>query len=133
MSCIITAAPRRRRYLFASSLLVPLAVWSVPAHAQQTAAADELPAIEISPPKPVDRNRTEPSPEWASRLGRVTRTPAQQPAPAAQPSPPAARPSVPAPATAAGIGGPTAPAILAGTATTVITSAEIARSPALTV
>src|SRR4051812_11184088 len=121
MSCIITAAPRRRLYLLASSLLVPLALSTVPARAQQGAAADELPAIEISPPKPVDRNRAEPSPEWASRLGRVTRPPAQQTAPAAQPSPPAAQPSAPAPAPAAGLGGPTTPAILAGTATTVIT------------
>src|SRR3954452_4317253 len=132
MSCIITAAARHRRYLFVSSFLVPLALSSVSAHAQQAAVTDELPAIEISPPKPVERNRTEPSPEWASRLGRVTRTPSPQPALVAQPSP-AAQPSARAPAPAVGTGGPTTPAILAGTATTVITSAEIARSPALTV
>ncbi|HYW63961.1 MAG TPA: TonB-dependent receptor [Bradyrhizobium sp.] len=131
MSSIVTAAPRHRRYLFASSLLIPLALSSVPAHAQQAAATDQLPAIQINAPKPVERNRTEPSPEWASRLGRVTRIPAPQPAPVAQPSPPAAQPS--APVTTAGSGGPTTPAILAGTATTVITSAEIARSPAQTV
>jgi iron complex outermembrane receptor protein len=133
MPFLITAASRRRLYLLASTFLVPLALSSVPARAQQSAPADELPAIEISPPRPVDRNRTEPSPEWASRLGRVTRAPPQQAAPAAQPSPPAAQPSAPAPIAVAGTGGTTTPAILAGTATTVITSAEIARSPALTV
>jgi iron complex outermembrane receptor protein len=123
MSCIITAARRRRACLLASSFLIPIFSLGVSAaHAQQTAAPDQLPAIEVNPPKPVDRNRVEPSPEWASRLGRVTRTQTQQPTPAAQPS------GGPAPAATTA-----APNILAGASTTVITAEEIARSPAYTV
>jgi iron complex outermembrane receptor protein len=123
MSSIITAAKRRRTCLLASSFLVPIVSLSISvAHAQQSASPDQLPAIEVNPPKPVDRNRTEPSPEWASRLGRVTRVPTQQTTPVAQPS---------------GGLGPAAttatPSILAGASTTVITAAEIARSPAQTV
>jgi iron complex outermembrane receptor protein len=123
MSCIIPAAARRRRYLLATGFFVPFLSPGLPAaHAQQTASRDELPAIEVNPPKPADRNRVEPSPDWASRLGRVTRAPAPQPAPVAQPSGGPA----PAPVTAA-------PNILTGAATTVITAEEIARSPATTV
>jgi iron complex outermembrane receptor protein len=123
MSSIITAAKRRRTCLLASSFLVPIVSLSISvAHAQQSASPDQLPAIEVNPPKPVDRNRTEPSPEWASRLGRVARVPTQQTTPVAQPS---------------GGLGPAAttatPSILAGASTTVITAAEIARSPAQTV
>jgi iron complex outermembrane receptor protein len=123
MSSISTAAKRRRIYLLASSFLVPIVCLSVPAaHAQQTGSPDQLPAIEVNPPKPVDRNRVEPSPEWASRIGRVTRTQTQQPTPAAQPS------GGPAPAATTA-----APNILAGASTTVITAEEIASSPAQTV
>jgi iron complex outermembrane recepter protein len=123
MSSISTAAQRRRRYLLATSFLVPMLLPGISAaRAQQPVSRDELPAIEVNPPKPVDRNRVEPSPDWATRLGRVTRAPAPQPAPAAQPS------SAPAPAVT-----PAVPNILAGAATTVITAGEIARSPAATV
>ena len=122
MSSIINAAKRRRICLLASSFLVPIVSLSISAaRAQQSAAPDQLPAIEVNPPKPVDRNRIEPSPEWASRLGRVNRSPAQQPTPVAQPS------GGPAPATTA------APSILAGASTTVIGAEEIAHSPAQTV
>src|SRR3954454_8413866 len=123
MSSIVTAAKRRRSYLLASSFLVPIVCLSIPAaHAQQTPPPDQLPAIEVNPPKPVDRHRVEPSSEWASRIGRVTRVPTPQPMPAAQPS------GGPAPvATMA------TPNILAGASTTVITAEEIAHSPAQTV
>src|SRR5437870_12956194 len=116
MSSIIPAATRRRRYLLVTSFLVPLLASGISARAQQSVSRDELPAIEVNPPKPLDRNRVEPSPDWASRLGRVTRTPAPQPPPVAQPSG--------APALAAT---PAAPNILAGAATTVITAGELAR------
>src|SRR5947209_5208 len=106
MSSISTAAARRRRYLLATSFLIAVCLSFSTAHAQQTASADELPAIEVSPP--ANRSRVEPSSEWASRLGRLTRTPAPQPAPVPQPS------SGPAPAVANA-----APDILAGAATTV--------------
>jgi iron complex outermembrane receptor protein len=123
MSSVITAAKRRRTCLLASSFLVPIACLSVStASAQQPASYEPLPPIEVNPPKPVDRNRVEPSSEWASRIGRVTRAQTQQPTPAAQPS------GAPAPvATTA------TPNILAGASTTVITTEEIALSPAQTV
>ena len=123
MSSIITAATRRRICLLASSFLVPIVSLSISAaSAQQTASAEPLPAIEVNPPKPVDRNRVEPSSEWASRIGRITRAPTPQTVPAAQPS------SGPAHAATT----PT-PNILAGASTTVITAEEIAHSPAQTV
>src|SRR5258708_7107853 len=123
MSSIITAAKRQRACLLASSFLLPVFALSVSAaHAQQTASPDQLPAIEVNPPKPVDRNRVEPSSEWASRIGRVTRTQTQQPTPAAEPS------GGPAPVATTPV-----PNILAGASTTVITAEEIARSPAQTV
>ncbi len=122
MSAIIPFARRRRR-LLASSFLVPIVSLSMSAaQAQQSAAPDQLPAIEVNPPKPVDRNRTEPSSEWASRLGRVTRAPTPQTTPVAPPS------SGPA-----SVATPAAPSILAGTSTTVITADDITRSPAQTV
>src|SRR5437868_12783198 len=102
MSSGIPAAARRRRYRLATSFLVPLFASGISAaRAQQSVSRDELPAIEVNPPKPLDRNRVEPSPDWASRLGRVTRAPTPQPAPLAQP------PSGPAPAAT-----PTTPNIL---------------------
>lgn len=131
MSRLILAAKRRRACLLVSSFLVPMLSLGIStAHAQQT-VADELPAIEITPPKPVNRNRVEPSPEWASRVGGVSRKPAQPSKPAAQPSAPSPEPS--APGATAGPSGPATPAILAGGSASVITAAEIARSPALTV
>src|SRR3954468_13959295 len=126
MSSIITAAPRRRTCLLASSFLVPIISLSIStANAQQTVSAEPLPAIEVNPPKPVDRNRVEPSSEWASRIGRVTRAPAPQSTPGGQPSG--------APTPAATPAAPTPPNILAGASTTVITAEEIAHSPAQTV
>jgi iron complex outermembrane receptor protein len=124
MSSIINAAKRRRTCLLASSFLVPILSLGISAaSAQQSASPDLLPAIEVNPPKPVDRNRNEPSPEWASRLGRVAPAPTRQPTPVAQPSAtPAATPTA-----------TSVPAILTGSPTTVITSAEIAHSPAQTV
>ena len=56
MSSIITAAKRRRTYLLASSFLVPIISLGISAaHAQQSASSDQLPAIEVNPPKPVDQ------------------------------------------------------------------------------
>jgi iron complex outermembrane receptor protein len=122
MSSIIQAAKRRRTCLLASSFLVSGLAFTVSAaYAQQSS---ELPPIEVNPPKTTDRNRVEPSPEWASRLGRVTpRSTQQVTAPVAQPSAMSA-----ATPTATSV-----PAILTGSSTTVITSADIAHSPAQTV
>lgn len=125
MSCLSPAAKRRRSCLLVSSFLVPIVSLGISAaSAQQTASPATLPEIEVNPPKPVKRDRTEPSPEWASRLGRVTSASRQQAAAAV------ARPSTtPAPTPPA----TSVPAILTGSSTTVITAADIVRSPALTV
>jgi iron complex outermembrane receptor protein len=124
MSRIIPAAGRQRACLLASSVLVLIVSLNLSAaNAQQAVSTDPLPAIEVNPPKPVERNRVEPSPQWASRLGRVTRAPAPQALPAAQPS------SGPAPAAPA----PATPNILAGASSTIITAEDIAHSPAQTV
>ena len=62
MSSIITAARRRRRFLLASSFLAPLVALGISgAHAQQTAAADQLPPIEVNPPGDQNRTRAKPS------------------------------------------------------------------------
>jgi len=122
MSSIILAARRRRACLLASSFLIPIVSLSVSAaQAQQSAPSDQLPPIEVNPPKPVKRDRVEPSSEWASRIGRATPAATQQTTAVAPPS------GGPAPATTA------APNILAGASTTVITAEEIAHSPAYTV
>jgi iron complex outermembrane recepter protein len=125
MSSVIPAAQRRRTCLFVSSFLVPIVSLGISAaSAQQPASPATLPEIEVNPPKPVRRDRTEPSPEWASRLGRVT------PASRQQVAAPVARPSAtPAPTPPA----PSVPPILTGSSTTVITAADIVRSPAQTV
>src|SRR3954462_9075017 len=126
MSSTSTAAKRRRTCLLASSFLLPIVSLGISAaQAQQSASSDQLPAVEVNPPKPVDRNRVEPSPEWASRLGRITPPQTRQPAPVAQPS------GSPAPAAAPAV--PATPDILAGASTTVITAEDVARSPAQTV
>ena len=55
MSSIIIAAKRRRTCLLASSFLIPIVSLGISAaHAQQPAASDQLPAIEVNPPKPVE-------------------------------------------------------------------------------
>src|SRR3954447_25322139 len=57
MSSISTAAARRRSYLLAASFLVPVLSFQVfNAHAQQ-ASPDQLPPIEVSPPKDANRTR----------------------------------------------------------------------------
>jgi iron complex outermembrane receptor protein len=125
MSSIIHAAKRRRTCLLASSFLLSIVSLGISAaSAQQTASPETLPEIEVNPPKPVKRDRTEPSSEWASRLGRVT------PAPKQQVVAPVAQPSATSAATPPAM---SAPAILTGSPTTVITAADIAHSPAQTV
>ncbi len=120
MSSIILAAKRRRICLLASSFLVPIVLLGISAaHAQQSTSTDQLPAIEVNPPKTETRSRTEPSPDSASQSRRIVPAPVRQPAPAAQPSG--------GPATA------TAPSILAGSSKTIITADDIAHSPAQTV
>ena len=62
MSSTILAAKRRRHLLLASSFLAPIIALGISgAQAQQTAAADQLPAIEVNPPGDQNRTRAKPT------------------------------------------------------------------------
>src|SRR5664280_3586004 len=61
MSSPIKAAARHRRYLLATSFLVPLLSLGVSAARAQQAPADQLPPIEISPPDDANRTRARPA------------------------------------------------------------------------
>jgi iron complex outermembrane receptor protein len=131
MSSIIAAA-RRRHFLLASSFIVPLlSLGSSGAHAQQTAATEQLPPIEVSPPGDQNRTRAKPTSDEGSGTRRV----APNPTPSNNPNP--------APGTGANVasqgggqGGGGAPvrqfAGIVGASATVITAQEIALSPAQT-
>lgn len=115
-----TAAQRRRTCLLSSSFLAPVLCFGISAaHAQQIAQA--LPPIEISSPDE-NRTRAKPKADREQGSGRVV------PAPTSRPN---AAPSRGAPAA-------NAPAVrqfsgIVGASTSVITSEDIARSPAQTV
>src|ERR1700710_155256 len=85
MSSTITAA-RRRRFLLASSFLAPIMALGISgAQAQQTAAAEPLPAIEITSPGDQNRTRAKPSYDEGSGTRRVVApnsTPSNNPNPA---------------------------------------------------
>ena len=77
MSSFMFAAQRHRCRLLASSFLVPLLSLTMPpVRAQQTAAPDLLPPVEVSPPKRVDAGAS-PS-RHDSKPRRVARAPARQ-------------------------------------------------------
>jgi iron complex outermembrane recepter protein len=119
MSCSITVANRRRFLLACSFLLPTLLLGHSGAYAQQTASADSLPPIEISPP--VDQNVTRAKPSYDEGSG--TRRVAPNPTLSDNPNP------------APGTGGGTAVrqfSGIVGTSATVITADEIAHSPAQT-
>ncbi|MGA9091369.1 MAG: hypothetical protein WB420_19935, partial [Bradyrhizobium sp.] len=60
MSSTIKAASRRRSFLLASSFLLPVLPPCIsPTHAQQI-SPDQLPAIEISPPRDENQTRAKP-------------------------------------------------------------------------
>ena len=68
MSSITTAAGLRRRFLLASSFLVPIMALGISgAQAQQTASADQLPLLEVNPPG--DQNRTRAKPAYDEGAG----------------------------------------------------------------
>ena len=126
MSAIITAAKRRHRFLLASSLFAPLLfLANSGAHAQQTASADQLPAIEVNPPGDQNRTRAKPTYDEGSGTRRVV---APNPRPSSNPNP--------APANVASednglASGPQFSSIV-GTSATVITAEQIAHSPSQT-
>jgi iron complex outermembrane receptor protein len=120
MSSIIKAAQRRHVCLLASTFLVSTLSLGISAARAQQLPPGQLPPIEVSPPGDENRTRARPVNDEGSGSRRVA---APNVAPTTTPNP--------APATNAtpvrqfnGI---------VGAATTVITAAEIAHSPALTV
>ena len=122
MSSVIIAVQRRRSCLLASTFLMPvLSLGISAANAQQTASSNPLPPIEISPPGDQNRTRARPIRESGSRrvVPNVSPTPSTNVTPA--PGPTTGAPAVPQ------FNG------IVGAATSVITSEDIARSPAQTV
>ena len=134
----VNIAAQRRRYLllatrFATSFLAPIVALGISgAHAQQTASADQLPAIEVNPPG--DQNRTRAKPTYDEGSG-TRRTGAPNPTPSNNPNPaPGTGSNVASPGVGQGGGGTPVRqfAGIVGTSATVITAEEIAHSPAQT-
>jgi iron complex outermembrane receptor protein len=118
MSSLTKAASRRRRLLLASSFLLPVLPLCVPAaHAQQV-SPDQLPPIEVSPPRDENQTRARPLTDQDSNSRRVV-------------------PNV-SPATGTNVSstGDATPVRqfngIVGASSTVITAEDIARSPAQT-
>lgn len=119
MSSAFAAAPRPRSFLLASSLLVPVLSFGVPAAMAQQAAPDQLPPIDVS--SPVDQTRTRARPVTDEGSGSSRPLPSQ---------PATGSPSV-SPASNASpnrqFNG------IVGASSTVITAEDIANSPAETI
>jgi iron complex outermembrane recepter protein len=118
-------AAQRRSCLLATTFLIPvLSLGISAANAQQDAAANPLPPIEISSPDDQNRTRAKPVPDQGSGVRRA----------APRESQPANTNVAPAPGSNTG----NVPAVqqfngIVGTATSVITADDIRNSPALTV
>lgn len=116
MSSLIKAAARRRNFLLASIFLIPVLCLGLSAAKAQQAPPDQLPPIEVSPPNDANRTRAKPIDDEGAGSRRVA-------------------PNV-APTNSSSTGNATTNrqfSGIAGASTTVITSADIARSPAQTV
>ncbi len=125
MSSNITAAARRRTYLLASIFLVPALSLGISAAKAQQAPPDQLPPIEVSPPDDANRTRAKPVGDEGSGSRRiapkVSTNTSVAPVPGPNVSPTNGTPAV---RQFSGI---------VGASTTVITSEDIAHSPAQTV
>lgn len=131
MSSVKIAAQRRLHLLLATTLLAPIMALGISgAHAQQTASADQLPAIEVNPPGDQNRTRAKPASDESSGTRRVV---APNPRPSNNPAPGAGSDAA---SSGVGQGGGGTPvrqfAGIVGTSATVITAEEIAHSPAQT-
>ena len=132
MPFLIQAAARRRTYLLASSFLVPVLSFDIPIAGAQQVSPDQLPPIEISPPKDANRTRAQPIADdgAGARHGAPKVAQGNNPTPAPASSPtgaPITRPSTGTATTNRQFAG------IVGAATTVITAADIANSPAQTI
>jgi iron complex outermembrane receptor protein len=119
MSSNIKAAPRRCRLLLTSSLLVPVLFLDITAAKAQQAAADQLPPIEVSPPMDETRTRAKPIGDEGSGPRRAAPNTSSTSGPNVSPTTDAA--------TNRQFNG------IVGSSATVITAADIARSPAQTI
>jgi iron complex outermembrane receptor protein len=124
MSSIATAAQRRRCYLLALTVLVSVLSLGISAGRAQQSAPDRLPPIEVNPPGDQNRTRARPIADEGSGprryVPKVTRT--SKPAVAVTSN--SSTSDAPAKRQFAGI---------VGASTSVITSEDIARSPAQSV
>jgi iron complex outermembrane receptor protein len=119
MSSNIKAAARRRTFWLASGFLVPVLCLGISAAKAEPASPDQLPPIEVSPPVDQTRTRAKPISDEGSGSRRVV----PNVAPASNPN---AAPTGDVAAVRQFNG-------IVGASATVITSEDIARSPAQTV
>src|SRR5436190_23958347 len=84
MSSVTTAARRRRHLLLATSFLATVVPGISGAQAQQTASADQLPALEVNPPGDQNRTRAKPTYDEGSGTRRIV---APNPRPSSNPNP----------------------------------------------
>jgi iron complex outermembrane receptor protein len=126
MSSINQAARWRRNLLLAASLLIPMFSLGIPAAKAQQVPSDQLPPIEVSPPRDQNRSRAIPAAESDSYSRRTVPNVSQTGTPTPQP---ADNSNVASPGS--GTTNRQFPGIV-GAATTVITAGDIAHSPAQT-
>jgi iron complex outermembrane receptor protein len=125
MSSIPGTAQRRRTCLLASSFLVPVLSLGISAAARaQQAPPDQLPPIEVSPPSDENRTRAKPVADEGSGSRRVAPKVSQPSSTNVAPTSNSAASNVTTNRQFAGI---------VGASTSVITSEDIARSPAQSV
>jgi iron complex outermembrane receptor protein len=124
MSSAIKAAERRRTCLLASTFLVPVLSLGISAAKAAPPSPDQLPPIEVSPPNDENRTRAKPVADEGSGSRRVVRNVSQTGSPNVAPTNSTQTANVTANRQFAGI---------VGTSTTVITSEDIAHSPAQTI
>src|SRR6266852_2931469 len=127
MPSAIVAAQRRRNCLLASTFLGPILSLGISASNAQQSASNPLPAIEISSPEDQTRTRAKPITDEGSGSRRVAPKISQTTTPNIAPAPgPDGSPASGAAAVRQFNG-------IVGASATVITSEDIARSPAQTV
>lgn len=127
MSSAIKAIARRRTFLRASSFLLPVFSLDISAAYAQQAAPDQLPPIEVSPPRDANRTRAKPITDEGSGSRRAAPNVAQTTSPG---GPPANSSNV---SSSSGVTTSQQFAGIVGASTSVITAQDIARSPAQSV
>ena len=127
MSSTIKAAARRRSYLLASSLLLPALSLGLGAAQAQQSPPDQLPPIEVNPPGDANRTRAKPISDEGSGSRRPARSVSKRNAPGGAPANGANVSSAGNATTNRQFAG------IVGASTSVITSDDIAHSPAQSV